>query len=69
MAGDGPKTRLKFEPCASWSPHEAGVRKIGKRQEPCPVQCNRPYGHDGNHMCLNGAFDRLAEWGPAEVIR
>lgn len=60
---------IKFEPCGVWSPHEPATRKVGKRQEACPVQRNRPYGHDGNHMCLNGAFDRLAEWGPAEVLR
>jgi hypothetical protein len=55
--------------CNAWSPHEAGQRRVGRSERPVPVQCNRPAGHDGNHMCLTGSFERLAEWAPAEVIK
>lgn len=40
----------------------------GIKGKPVPVQCNRPSGHDGNHMCLAGNFERLAEWTQAKVI-
>lgn len=62
-------TRPKLDPCNSWSPHEAGRIKYGKGEKPVPVQCNRPSGHAGNHMCLAGSFERLAEWEPGKVIK
>jgi hypothetical protein len=55
--------------CGVWSPHEAGRRKVGRSERPMPVQCNRPAGHGGNYMCLAGSFERLAEWGLAEVVK
>jgi len=61
------QTMLK--PCNAWSPHEPGTKRVGRREQPIPVQCNRPESHDGNHMHLLGSFDRLAEWGKCEVIR
>ena len=55
--------------CNSWSPHEAGLEKHNRTTKAVPVQCNRPSGHDGNHMCLLGTFEKLAEWGQAEVFK
>jgi hypothetical protein len=59
----------KFAPCNSWSPHEAGRKKQNRGEIAVPVQCNRPEGHTGNHMCLAGSFERLAEWGQCEVVK
>ena len=59
----------RMDPCNAWSPHEPGRRRQGRTEVSVPVQCNRPRGHSGNHMCLMGSFERLAEWGPAEVFR
>jgi hypothetical protein len=59
----------QLNPCNAWSPHEAGRRRVGRSEHPMPVQCNRPAGYDGNHMCMAGSFERLAEWAPAEVIK
>jgi hypothetical protein len=40
-------------------------REVGVR-----VECNRPYGHDGNHMWSTTTGARLAEWTRAgKVIR
>lgn len=60
--------RPKLTPCKAWSPHEPGMERHGRQEKPVPVRCNRPQGHDGNHMCLAGSFERLAEWGQCEVI-
>ena len=59
----------KFSPCNCWSPHEAGRKKQGRGEKAVPVQCNRPSGHDGNHMCLAGSFERLAEWEQARIVK
>ena len=59
----------RFTSCNVWSPHEAGMVRRGRLETPVPVQCNRPAGHPGNHMCLAGSFERLAEWTPSEVIK
>lgn len=59
----------KLEPCNVWSPHQPGMRKQGRTEKPVPVQCNRPEGHSGNHMCLLGSYERLAEWEPAKVVK
>jgi hypothetical protein len=56
-------------PCNVWSPHEAGRVRQAKAEKAVPVQCNRPSGHGGNHMCLTGSFERLAEWEPAKVVK
>lgn len=61
--------RERLKPCNSWSPHEPLQKRRNKGYVNIPVQCNRPKGHDGNHMLLAGSFERLAEWGPAEVIK
>lgn len=60
-------TRIK--PCNVWSPHEPGRIRINKGEKSVPVQCNRPAGHPGNHMTLDGAFTRMAEWEPCRIIR
>lgn len=61
--------RPKLTPCGVWSPHTPGVERNGKKEKPVPVQCNRPHGHDGNHMCLYGSFERMAEWGQCEIVK
>lgn len=61
--------RPHLTPCGVWSPHQPGMIRQGKVEKPVPVQCNRPEGHDGNHMTLLGSFERLAEWGHCEVIK
>ena len=61
--------RPKFTACNCWSPHEAGRQKINRGEKSVPVQCNRPEGHTGNHMCLMGSFERLAEWEPARIVK
>lgn len=67
-AGGGRQMTERPKPCDSWSPHEPGMSARGIRGKPVPVQCNRPSGHSGNHMCLAGNFDRLAEWEQAKVV-
>lgn len=62
-------TALTLESCGSWSPHETTQKRVGWGFQKVPVQCNRPAGHDGNHMWSTTTNARLAEWGPAEVIR
>ena len=59
----------RLAPCDSWSPHEPLSDKYKKNGKPRPVRCNRPAGHDGNHMYLLPNFDRLAEWTPSQVVR
>jgi hypothetical protein len=61
--------RPRLTPCNAWSPHEAGRVKQGRGEKSVPVQCNRPSGHSGNHLCLLGSFERLAEWGQCEVVK
>ena len=61
--------RPRIAPCLAWSPHEPSTKRTGKKVEAAPVQCNRPTGHDGNHMHLLASFERLAEWTPSEVIK
>jgi hypothetical protein len=65
----GRMTPADIKPCGVWSPHEAGQVRQQKTTKATPVQCNRPEGHTGNHMCLLGTFERLAEWGHCEVIK
>ena len=59
--------KMRF--CGSWSPHEPGMQRKGRQEKPVPLQCNRPEGHDGNHMCMTRNFERLAEWGQCEVVK
>jgi hypothetical protein len=59
----------RLQPCNCWSPHQPGVKKKNHGTEAVPVQCNRPEGHEGNHMCLLGSYERLAEWEPAKVVK
>lgn len=58
-----------FSPCNCWSPHEPGRKKQQRGEMAVPVQCNRPSGHEGNHMCLMGSFERLAEWEQTKVVK
>jgi hypothetical protein len=62
-------SRLRLDPCHCWSPHEPGRKRQGRGEVAVPVQCNRPAGHDGNHMCLLGSYELLAEWGQATVVK
>jgi hypothetical protein len=59
----------RLQPCNCWSPHEPGVKRLARDIVAVPVQCNRPSDHEGNHMCLLGSFERLAEWEPAKVVK
>lgn len=59
----------RITPCGVTSPHKPGVVRVGRGERPVAVECNRPAGHSGNHMCLLGSFERLAEWGQCEVIK
>lgn len=61
--------RPRIVPCLAWSPHEPGTIRKGRTEKATPVQCNRPSGHDGNHIHSLADFERLAEWTPSEVIR
>lgn len=56
-------------PCNCWSPHQPGRKKQGRGEISVPVQCNRPEGHPGNHMCLMGSYERLAEWEQTKVVK
>ena len=58
-----------LSPYNTWSPHEPGAVRVGRSLKPVPVQCNRPADHDGNHMRLSGAFERVAEWEPARILK
>jgi hypothetical protein len=59
----------KLKGCDAWSPHEPGMERKGRTERPVPVQCNRPQGHEGNHMTVTRTFERLAEWGQCEVVK
>lgn len=56
-------------PCNVWSPHEPGTVRQAREVRSVPVQCNRPADHEGNHMCLAGSFERIAEWEQAKVVK
>ena len=66
--GSGRPAKPVMRPCNSWSPHEPSRRRLNRGEQSVPVQCNRPSGHSGNHMCLLGSFERLAEWEQAKVV-
>lgn len=59
----------KLKPCNQWSPHEPGRKKVNRGEVSVPLQCNRPEGHEGNHICLTGPFERLAEWTQSKVVK
>lgn len=69
MSGNGLTKGTTLNSCNTWSPHQPGVEKHGRQTKAVPVQCNRPSGHDGNHMCLLPTFERLAEWAQTEVFK
>jgi len=55
--------------CGSWSPHAPTVQRVGNENRQTPVQCNRPFGHEGNHAFSTMRVARMYEWTRAEVVR
>jgi hypothetical protein len=69
MPGSGLTMGTTLTACNCWSPHAPGVERHNRQEKHVPVQCNRPSGHEGNHMYLLRSFEKLAEWGQAEVYK
>lgn len=67
--GPGAMGGRTLSACNVWSPHAPVINRKGLKLIPGPVACNRPEGHDGNHMHLLGSFEKLAEWGRCEVYK
>lgn len=57
-------------PCGCSSPHHPHLVRRRPTELYAQVLCNRPSGHEGNHMWSDGRLARIAEWTRSgEVIR
>ena len=61
---------MEMPTCGAPSPHNP-KKSSGKQADTFKqVECNRPFGHEGNHGWSDGKYAMVAVWSPdGKVVR